>query len=149
MICFFFTSLHKFSSLKEKWSIAVYSNQAHYIFSLATTSPIQKQSISGFYTGRWNPRDKRATRMNHSYVDFQQSSWNLVCGILCLKPNTKRNFSSFGPVVFELWLILIEILAIWGLGRRREKKCVFQHIFGHIGHEIFVRAGFCHRGLHT
>ena len=29
------------------------------------------------------------------HSDFKQSSWNLVCGILCLKPNTKQNFSSF------------------------------------------------------
>ena len=83
-----------------------------------------------------------------------------MCDNLCWRSTTKQNFNSFGPVVCELWLIFLEILTLWGLEergkKRREKKCVFWHIFSHIsgitvliGLKFSVIAGFSQRVPHT
>ena len=95
-------------------------------------------------------------QLYHSYIDFKQSIWNLVCGILWLKPNTKRNFSSFGPVVSELWPIFLDFFIVLRTLSFSLFFCYFSHIFGHIsgttgpiGLKFFVRADFGHGVLHT
>ena len=56
-------------------------------------------------TVRWNPRDKRAFRMNHpiSSASFNLKGCNLVCGSRWPKSTLTRNFSPIGPVVPEIW----------------------------------------------
>ena len=65
-------------------------------------TPIFGKRKCRLFTVRWNPRAPRASRTHHSYTDFKQSSWNLVCGILCLKPNTKQNFSCWGSTFWVM-----------------------------------------------
>ena len=60
---------------------------------------------------------------------FKQASWKLVCGISFSKSNTKRNFSSFGSVVSELWLTSIDILGKLEGQREIGKVCFSSHIW--------------------
>ena len=80
----------------------------------------------------------------------------MVCGILCLKPITKPNFSSFGPVFYEKWTIFLDFLVILRTLSFSLFFCDFPHIFGHIygttgpiGLKFFVRADFGHPVAHT
>ena len=93
-------------------------------------------------TVRWNPRDKRATRMNHpiSSASFNLKGWNLVCGTPWLIPALSQNFSPNGLVVLEIW----------------QNMWFFTHIFGHIsgttgptGLKFCVRADFGYPVAHT
>ena len=79
-----------------------------------------------------------------------------MCGILWLKPNTKRNFSSFGPVVSEKWPIFLDFLVILRTHSFSLLFWDFFHIFGHIfgttgpiGLKFFVKAAFGHPVAHT
>ena len=100
-----------------------------------------------------------AFHAHHSYVDIKQLSWNLVqgiLGILCLKPNTKRNFSSFGWLVSDLWPFSPEFLVILRTFSFSLFFCYFFHIFDHIsgttcpiGLKFLVGADFGHGVLHT
>ena len=64
-----------------------------------------QSTIHNYDTVRWNPRDKRAFRMNHliSSASFNLKGCNLVCGSRWPKSTLTRNFSPIGPVVPEIW----------------------------------------------
>ena len=84
---------HLLAKVSKNWQ----SIWWQFLFKQPSTQSPQSQRDTGGCTSE----NHFARHTNHSYTDLKQSRWNLVCGILCLNPNTKRNFSSFGPVFSE------------------------------------------------
>ena len=62
--------------------------------------PVKRKPYGLFWQSEiWNSPHKII--LVSRYLCLEQSSWNLVCGILRQKPNTNQNLSSLGPVVSE------------------------------------------------